>query len=83
MQHHHTFRVTHLVSWLGMIACDGLSSWNHTTFFVFTFRKRSDHYENRLLHGPLTRYVKLWLRIRRECREHFPPPTSKDACRDR
>ena len=25
-----------------------------------------------LVHGPLTRYVKLWVCMRRECREHFP-----------
>ena len=27
-----------------------------------------------IAHGPLTRYVKLQLRMRRECRERFPPP---------
>ena len=31
----------------------------------------SDH------HGPLARYVKLRVRMRRECRERFPPITGK------
>ena len=49
-------------------------------------------------HGPLTRYVKLWMCMRRECRERFPRHhglaiptcitvrvwrTCRDACRDR
>ena len=28
-----------------------------------------------LWHGPLARYAKLWVRMRRECRERFPPPS--------
>ena len=52
----------------------------------------------RTLHGPLARYVKLRVRMRRECRERFPrhrrwaiptcitaraSRTCRDACRDR
>ena len=51
-----------------------------------------------LIHGPLARYAKLWVRMRQECRERFPrhrrwaiPPcitarasrTCRDACRNR